>query len=85
MRMSPTGVTTSAQRPNLFRSASVVRFMPSPPEAVQIGQTDQVAGHHVQPDDRSQPGSTSGLELPQSGGLFRLLYEKAPPTEKPCG
>jgi hypothetical protein len=40
------------------------------PRAEQVGQADQVVGHQMQPEHRSDPGSASGLELPQTGSRF---------------
>ncbi len=42
------------------------------PRAEQVGQTDQVVGHHMQAENRPHPGSASGLELPQAGSLLDL-------------
>lgn len=37
--------------------------MPAPPWAEQVGLSDQVVGHHVQPEHRFHPGSTQALPV----------------------
>ena len=36
------------------------------PGPEQVGNADQVVGHHMQPEHRSHLGPASGLELPQT-------------------
>ena len=36
----------------------------------QVGDADQVVGHHMQPEHRFHLGPASGLELPETCGLF---------------